>query len=760
MVFACKNTYILINYFIDNITNSAKKLFIIKRMKPLSFPFYQQHDAMDCGPACLRMIAKYYGKIYSLELLRNRSFITREGVSLLGISDAAESIGFRTIGAKATFEQLKKEATLPAIAHWMQNHFIVIYKIKKDTICVADPAHGLLTYRKDEFLKGWIGTGENEGILLLLEPTPDFYQKEDETPKSKRGFYFLFSYLFPYRKFIIQLLIGMVVGSLLQLIFPFLTQSLVDFGISNQNIGFIYTILAAQLMLFLSRTTVDLIRGWILLHIGTRVNISIISDFLIKLMRLPLSFFDTKFIGDILQRIDDHRRVETFLTSATLGLLFSMVNLIVFSIVLAVYSLKILLIFVVGSILVIGWVLIFMKKRSDLDYKRFRQLSQNQSNLIQLIQGMPEIKLNNSEKTKRWEWERIQAGLFKINMKGLAINQYQQAGSLFLNELKNILITFLVAQEVVLGHMTLGMMLAISYILGQMNSPIDQLMGFLQTAQDAKLSLERLAEIHLRKEEEDPEIEKIIIMPSDRSLSANNLGFQYEGPQSDFVLKNLKLSIPQGKVTAIVGASGSGKTTLLKLLLKFYEPTEGEIRLGDINLSNFNTSLWRQKCGVVMQDGYLFSDTIANNIVMSAENINRDKLLNAVKTANIQDFIETLPLSYTTKVGQDGHGLSQGQKQRLLIARAVYKDPDYLFFDEATSALDANNESVIIKNLEEFFKGKTVVIIAHRLSTVQKADQTVVLDKGLILEQGTHLELIRNRGAYYNLIKNQLELGS
>ncbi len=728
-------------------------------MKPLSFPFYHQYDAMDCGPSCLRMIAKHYGKIYSLEFLRNKSFITREGVSLLGISDAAESIGFRTIGAKATYEQLKKEATLPAIAHWMQNHFIVIYKIKKDKIYVADPAHGLLTYGKDEFLKGWIGTGENEGILLLLEPTPHFYQKDDEAPKSKRGFRFLFSYLFPYRKFITQLLIGMVAGSLLQLIFPFLTQSLVDFGISNQNIGFIYTILAAQLMLFLSRTTVDLIRGWILLHIGTRVNISIISDFLIKLMKLPLSFFDTKFIGDILQRIGDHRRVENFLTSSTLGLLFSMVNLIIFSIVMAVYSLKILLVFVVGSVLVIGWVLIFMKKRSELDYKRFRQLSQNQSNLIQLIQGMPEIKLNNSEKTKRWEWERIQAGLFKINMKGLAINQYQQAGSLFLNELKNILITFLVAREVILGHMTLGMMLAISYILGQMNSPIDQLMGFFQTAQDAKLSLERLEEIHLHKEEEDPDIDKITIMPSDRSLSVNNLGFQYEGPQSEFVLKDLNLSIPQGKVTAIVGPSGSGKTTLMKLLLKFYEPTEGEIRLGDINLSGFNTSLWRQKCGVVMQDGYLFSDTIAKNIVMSDESIHREKLLNAVKVANIQDFIETLPLSYTTKVGQDGHGLSQGQKQRLLIARAVYKDPDYLLFDEATSSLDANNESVIIKHLEEFFKGKTVVIIAHRLSTVQKADQIVVLDQGHILEQGTHLQLVKNRGSYYNLIKNQLELG-
>ncbi len=729
-------------------------------MKPLRFPFYHQHDAMDCGPSCLRMIAKHYGKSYSLEYLRSRSFITREGVSLLGISDAAEAIGMRSVGVKATWDQLRNEATLPAVAHWMQNHFIVVFKVGKNKVWVADPAHGLLTYSRQEFLRGWIGTGEGEGILLLLETTPAFYQQPDETPAGRAGFAFLFSYLFPYRKYLVQLLIGMVLGSLFQLTFPFLTQALVDFGINAQNLGFISTILLAQLMLFLSRTTVDLIRGWILLHLGTRINISIISDFLIKLMKMPLSFFDTKFIGDLLQRIGDHRRIEHFLTSSTLAILFSLVNLAVFGAVLALYSLKVFLVFLAGSLLAVGWIVVFMRRRRDLDYKRFRQLSQNQSNLIQLIQGMPEIKLNNSEKLKRWEWENIQAGLFKINIKGLTLDQYQQAGSLFFNELKNIIITFLAAREVIAGNMTLGMMLAVSYIIGQMNSPIEGLIGFLHTAQDAKLSLERLGEIHGRPEEEDAAREQITIFPADRSLRVRDLRFQYEGPQSAMVLDGLTVDIPQGRVTAVVGPSGSGKTTLMKLLLKFYPPTAGEIRLGDVDLANFSAALWRQKCGVVMQDGFLFSDTVARNIALGDERVDREKVLNAVRIANIQGFIEGLPLTYTTKIGQDGHGLSQGQKQRLLIARAVYKDPDYLFFDEATSALDADNESVIMRNLADFFRGRTVVVIAHRLSTVQGADQIVVLDKGAIAERGSHAELTALRGAYYRLVKNQLELGA
>ncbi len=726
------------------------------------FSFYKQLDAMDCGPTCLRMIAKHYGKTYTLQYLREKSFITREGVSLLGVSDAAESIGMRTLAVRLPYDKLE-EVPLPCIAHWRQKHFVVIYKIEKDKLHIADPAFGLVKYSSKEFIDAWgttIVDGEKQGILLLLEPTPDFHQKEDESKLEKTGFKFLFSYLFNYKKFLIQLFIGMVLGSILQLIFPFLTQSLVDFGINNQNIGFIYTILLAQLMLFFGKTSVEFIRSWILLHIGTRVNISIISDFLIKLMKLPLSFFDTKTLGDILQRIGDHQRIERFLTSTTLNILFSMINLIIFGFVLALYKITIFIVFLIGSTIAIAWILIFMGKRRELDFKRFDQLSDNRGYLIQLINGMPEIKLNGCEKQKRWKWEHIQAKLFKVNIKSLALNQYQQAGTLFINELKNIMITFFSAKAVIDGDMTLGMMLATQYIVGQLNAPINQLINFIHTAQDAKMSLERMGEIHNKEDEEKPEEQKIIIFPESKSLYINNLSFQYEGPQSEFVLKDLSMEIIEQKETAIVGVSGSGKTTLLKLLLKFYPPTNGEIKLGKTNLNNFSSRLWRQKCGVVMQDGYIFSDTIANNIALGTETIEKDKLLQAVKIANIQDFVESLPLAYNTKIGRDGHGLSQGQKQRLLIARAVYKNPDYLFFDEATSALDANNEKVIMENLEKFFKGKTVIVIAHRLSTVKKADQIVVLDEGTIIEKGTHKELTKLRGAYYNLVKNQLELGN
>ncbi|MCH8955782.1 peptidase domain-containing ABC transporter [candidate division KSB1 bacterium] len=732
-------------------------------MRKLLFPFYKQLDSMDCGPTCLRMIAKHHGKVYSLQYLRENSFISREGVSLLGISDAAENIGLRSLSVRIPYEKLEDEVPLPCIAHWNQQHFIVIHKIKKDGIHVADPAHGLLRYSKKEFLRGWteFGTnGDSEGTLLLLEPTPAFYKKEDEGNRNKTGFKFLYSYLFKYKKFLSQLVLGLLLGSLLQLIFPFLTQSLVDFGITNQNIGFVYTILLAQLMLFFSRASVDLIRGWILLHIGTRVNISLISDFLIKLMKLPMAFFDAKMIGDILQRIGDHRRVETFLTSTSLNILFSMINLIVFGFVLGIYSSTIFTIFFIGSIIYVCWILIFMKKRRDLDYKRFDRLSRNQGHLIQLINGMQEIKLNGCEKQKRWQWEHIQAQLFKVNVASLSVNQFQQAGTLFINELKNIMITFIAVKEVIDGNMTLGMMLAVQYIIGQLNAPIGQLLGFMQSAQDAKLSLERLGEIHDKEDEEKPEEAQISSLPGDKSLYIDRLDFQYEGPHSEYVLKDLNLNIPGGKITAVVGVSGSGKTTLLKLLLKFYTLSRGEIKLGDLNLANFSSRAWRQKCGVVMQDGFIFSDTITRNIAMADERMNKQRLIHAARVANIQEFIESLPLGYNTKIGADGHGLSQGQRQRILIARAVYKNPEYIFFDEATNALDSTNEGIIMKNLDEFFEGKTVIIIAHRLSTVKKADQIVVLEKGRAIETGTHAELTELRGAYFNLVKDQLELGS
>ena len=726
------------------------------------FTHYQQHDAMDCGPTCLRMIAKYYGKNYSLQSLRDRSYITREGVSMLGISDAAESIGFHTMGVKISLQQLVEDALLPCIVHWHQNHFVVVYKIKGDFVYVADPAGGLIKFTKKEFQTGWLSTrsqGEDQGLCLLLEPTPDFYHQQDEEI-NKTGFAFLFSYLRPYRKFLVQLILGLFFGSLIQLIFPFLTQSIVDIGINNQNLSFIYLILIAQLVLVISRTSVDFIRGWILLHLGTRINISLISDFLAKLMRLPIAFFDTKMIGDLIQRIADHRRIESFLTTSTLNILFSAFSLVIFSIVLIIYSFKIFAVFLIGTVLYTVWVNIFMNRRRKLDHKLFAQHSNNQSNIIQLITGMQEIKLNNCEKQKRWEWEHIQAALFRINVKSLSLNQYQQAGAVFINETKNIFITIMAATAALNGNMTLGMMLAVTYILGQLNAPLEQMIGFFHSTQDARISLERLGEMHLKKDEVSPDDAKITILPEQKNIIVDNLSFQYEGPHSEMVLHNLDLEVPDKKITAIVGTSGSGKTTLVKMMLGFYSPIKGNIKVGDVYLNNINQRMWRQKCGVVMQDGFIFSDTIAKNIALGDEVIDKEKLINAVKVAHIQDFIESLPLAYNTKIGNEGHGLSQGQKQRILIARAVYKDPEFIFFDEATNALDANNELQIMKNLNTFFQGKTVVVVAHRLSTVKNADQIVVLERGQIIEKGTHEELTKLKGAYYKLVKNQLELGN
>lgn len=727
------------------------------------FPRYIQPDSRDCGPTCLRMVAKYYGKNYTLAYLREKSSITRHGVSMLGISDAAEAIGFKTLGVKITYEQLVSDAPLPAIVHWKQNHFVVVYDISnKGVVSVADPGSGHVKFSKEEFLQGWISTkseGENKGVALLLETTPTFYELKGEK-SDRQKFSFLFKYLTPHKKYIIQLFFGMLLGSLLQLIFPFLTQSVVDVGIGNQDIAFITLILISQLVLAATQMSVEFLRNWILLHISTRINISLISDFLIKLMKLPISFFDSKLIGDIMQRIGDHTRIQSFLTGSSLSTLFSMVNLVIFGAVLAWYNLKILVIFLFGNLLYVAWILIFMKKRRELDFKRFALAADNQSNLIQIITGMQEIKLNNCEKQKRWRWERLQASQFKVAIKGLALGQYQQVGSLFLAQATNIFISFLAARAVVNGQMTLGMMMAVSYIIGQISSPINQLIGFIQSLQDARISLERLGEIHNKPDEEPEEMNRVSILPENKSLSVKNITFRYEGPNSPAVLENIDLEIPEGKITAIVGTSGSGKTTLIKLLLGFYKPEQGEIKVGDLSLVHVNGSFWRSQCGVVMQDGYIFSETIAENIAPGDDDIDRRKMLHAVKVANIREFIEGLPLGYNTKIGQEGSGISQGQKQRLLIARAVYKDPQFIFLDEATNSLDANNERVIMDNLNEFFKGRTVVIVAHRLSTVKNADQIVVLEKGKIIEKGTHAELTEKRGSYYELVKNQLELGS
>jgi ATP-binding cassette, subfamily B, bacterial len=723
---------------------------------------------MDCGPTCLRMVAKHYGRTVSLQKLRDLSETTREGSSLKNIADASERLGFRTLGVKVNFEKLKEDAPLPCVVHWQQRHFVVVYKIKKDTIFVADPAHGLLSYNKTEFILNWIGDNATaqteEGIALLLEPTPRLKQTENDDLSEKRGFGFLFQYLFRYKKFLFQLVLGLVAGSLLQLIFPFLTQSVVDIGIQNQDINFIYLILIAQLCLFVGRTGIELIRGWILLHLSTRINISLISDFFIKLMNLPIAFFDVKMTGDIMQRINDHQRIENLLTSTSLNTLFSLVNLVIFGAVLAWYDWRIFAIFFGGSALYFIWVVLFLKRRKDLDYKRFSQMSAEQSKVMELINGMQEIKLHNAEKQKRWSWEFLQARLFKISMKSLALEQTQSIGSNFINELKNILISVFSAKLVIDGNLTLGMMMAVSYIIGQLNSPIQQLIGFVYSAQDAKIALERLSEIHNREDEESRE-DKTSDIPQNAAIELENVYFRYTGAAEE-VLKGLTMQIPANKITAIVGSSGSGKTTLMKMLLKFYEPTDlpsergGNIKIGETQLSNISQKAWRDHCGVVMQEGYIFNDTIANNIAIGEDHIDKERLKRAVEIANIQEFIQQLPLGYNTKIGMEGIGMSTGQKQRLLIARAVYKNPEFIFFDEATSALDANNEKIIMENLNQFFQGKTAVVIAHRLSTVKNADQIVVLEHGKIIETGNHTELVNNKGRYYELVRNQLELGS
>lgn len=731
-----------------------------------SFPHYQQLDSMDCGPSCLRMIAKYYGRSYSLQNLREKSFITRQGVSMLGISDAAESIGFRTQGVRISQKQLIEDASLPCILHWNQEHFVVLYDIKRkkagSVFKISDPAKGKYEMDTVGFEQCWISTrkeGKDSGTALLLAPTPDFYERIDDQEQQKRNLSYYLGYLFPYKSQIFQLVVGMLLGSVFTLIFPFLTQAMVDQGIGNSNLNFITLILIAQLVLSLTQTGVGFIQSWISLHMNTRISITLISDFLAKLMRLPIRFFDAKNIGDIMQRIGDHGRIQSFMTGTTLSTAFSFFNFFIFAIIMAYYNLTILSVFLVGNALYVTWILSFMRYRRKLDNARFAQASANQSNMVQLITGMQEIKLNNCEKQQRWRWESIQVKLFKISIQGTALGQIQQVGSIFFSQTTSLLISFLSAKAVIDGDITLGMMMSISYIIGQLSGPIGQVISFSQSLQDAKISLERLNEINNKEDEIVTVDSKISILPEDKTIKLENVSFSYDGAERDYVLENLNLTIPQNKVTAIVGASGSGKTTVIKLLLGFYDPVKGMVRVGNYSLKDINPHLWRQSTGAVMQEGFLFSDSIANNIALSEETVDHKKLLYAVGTANIKDFIESLPLKYNSKIGMEGSGVSQGQKQRLLIARAIYKSPMYLFFDEATNALDANNERIILDNLKVFYKGKTVVIVAHRLSTVQNADNIIVLDQGKVIEEGTHTELTEKRGAYYTLVKNQLELG-
>lgn len=729
------------------------------------FPFFKQMDDMDCGPTCLKMIAKYYGRNFSSEMLREKSFLTKTGVSLSGISQAAENIGFQTLVLHSTFEMLKNEVPLPCIAHWRDRHFVVIHKLEKDKVYVIDPAFGRITYSAEEFLKGWIphqrpSMDSAEGILLVLEPTVEFFNENHQQVK-KVNFGFLVPFLRPYRKLIVQLIIGLFIGSLIQLIFPFLTQAIVDVGINQNNLNFINLVLIGQMVLFFAQTTSMAIRSWLLLHITSRVNISLLSSFLIKLMKLPIAFFDSRSTGDILQRIQDNTRVQNFLSTSSLNILFSGLNVLIFGAVLFYYSLPIFLVFLTCTAANIIWVSSFMKKRAELDYKRFDQASGNQSSTMQLINGMQEIKLNNSERRRRWEWELIQVKLFKLSIKGLTLNQYQDIGAGFLIQLMGFLVTYLAAKNVIEGNFTLGVMLSIQFIIGQLNAPVSAFAGFIQSYQDARISLERLAEIHNKENEVVDDNDNIDELPTNRDITFKNVSFRYGSQKSALILDNINLTIPKGKVTAIVGASGSGKTTLLKLILKFHDPTEGRIDVGSSNLSNINSDFWRKNVGVVMQEGYLFSDTIVRNITESDSDgvLNKKKLQMAVQVANLEDFIEKLPKGYKTRVGPSGIGISGGQKQRIFIARSVYKDSEYLLFDEATSSLDANNEKIIMERMEEFYKNKTVIVVAHRLSTVINADQIIVMDRGSIIEQGTHAELSKAKGAYYTLIKNQLELG-
>lgn len=732
------------------------------------FPIYIQHDSVDCGATCVRMITSFYGKEFTLDSLRKRCYTVTDGVSIMSISDTLEELGFKTIAGKLTVDKILNEVPLPCVLHWKNNHFVVLHNVEQSrygnkayAIKIADPGQGNITLTEQEFKDGWLSTmskGEEKGVALLLEPTTSFYDMEEvkERPTSIK---FLFTYIKRYKRFFAQLILGLIIGSVIQLIFPFLTQAIVDKGIRSKDIGFIYIVLLAQLALFLGRISIDFIRRWILLHISIRINLSLLSDFLIKLTKLPMAFFDTSHLGDVMQRMNDHERVQRFLTTQSLNVLFSVFNFIVFGAVLLFYSYKIFLIFILGSTLYVLWILFFLKKRRQLDYKLFEQKAKSQSITYQLIYGMQEIKLQNCEKLKRWEWEDVQANQFDIHVETLGMEQKQEMGNMLINEFKNIVITIFAAIAVINNEMTLGMMLATQYIIGQLNSPIEQCVRLIQDYQDTKISLERINEIHLKENENDSKDENFKI-PTQTNIQIKDLVFQYEGPHSKKVINNVSFTIPQSQVTAIVGASGSGKTTLIKLLLQYYMPVEGVVTVGGLDLDSFNTSWWRKQCGAVMQDGFIFSDTIARNVAIADEVIDKERLRYAVEMANVKDFIESLPLRYDTIIGNDGQNLSQGQKQRILIARAVYKNPSFLFFDEATNALDANNEKVIVENLQHFYKGKTVVVVAHRLSTVKHADQIIVLDNGNIVEIGTHNDLVSNRGHYFQLVKNQLELGN
>lgn len=736
-----------------------------------TLPYFSQHDTNDCGPTCLRMISKYYGRDYPLHELREYCYINSGGVSLLGIAEGAEKIGFHTLMLKTSYAKLMEDVPLPSILHWNQEHFVVLYEKnvqgilkKKIQFKIADPANsaGINTLDEDDFRKSWVSDADNKGVLLVLYPTENFYKTDDSDNTKEKplsGISAILPFIKPYKKQLFTLFLGMLVASLFSLIFPFLNQYLLDVGVYLRNKNILVLILLAQLAIFIGNTTIEITRNILYLHISSRIGIQLVSDYLTRLMRLPIKFFEIRSTGDIMQRLQDHDKIEAFLTSSAINAFFSIFNVAMFGIVLLLYSTLIFGVFFSLSLLSVGWILLFQMRRKVINYKKFSILKASQDSVYEIIGGIREIKLNNSERVKRWKWERNQIRKYRVSIQYLSIEQWQKIGFEFINQLKNIIIIYIAANLVISDQLTIGAMLSILYIVGQINNPLLQLTEFFKLYQDAKISFERRNDINTVAAEN--ESEQTATEPFEGGdIHVRNLYFQYSSPKSSHVLKNINLIIPRNKVTAIVGPSGCGKTTLLKLLLKFYEPVGGDIIVGSENLWNINDRLWRSKCGAVMQDGYIFADTITRNIVIDGGEIDKALLERSVDIANIKGFINSLPLRFTTKLGMNGNGLSAGQKQRLLIARAVYKDPDFLFFDEATSALDALNERKIIENLNEFFDGKTVVVVAHRLSTVKNADQIIVMNNGEIVEVGNHLSLIKNQGFYFELIRNQLELGN
>ncbi|MDE6217928.1 MAG: peptidase domain-containing ABC transporter [Muribaculaceae bacterium] len=736
------------------------------------FHFVRQRDSMQCGVACLAMIARHYGGEIDLHALESLCDPTAEGVSMKGIADAAREIGLDSLAARTTLSKLKRLES-PAILHWNQNHFVVLYRISRDgtRFHIADPGKGKYVLPEEEFRSHWeaipgkSSSDPGKGLMMLFEPEDDFHQKVAGYRTGKLSWQFLFGYINRYRSYFIQVVLGLLLGCMLQLAFPFLTQSIVDVGIHNADIGFIWLILLGELMILVGSTLTGFIRSWLLLHISMRINISMVSDFLIKIMKLPMNFFEKKLMGDLLQRISDHSRVERFLTEQTLNVIFSVMSLIVFSCVLLIYNSTIFLIYAGGTLLSSVWISIFLRRRRVLDYEIFEQQAINSNRTYQLISSMQEIKLQNCEQRRRWEWEDVQASLFSLRSKSLRLQQSQDAGMMLINELKNILVTVMAATDVISGGLSLGGMLAIQYIIGQLNSPVDQLLGFIYTLQDVRISLERINEIRQSPEEEKLTHDGQSYADNSqqhgcKDIEIRDLDFRYDRHSPLKTLSGISISIPKGKVTAVVGASGSGKSTLIKLILGYYLQEKGEILIGGENLKSLRLVDWRRRCGVVMQDGVIFSDTIAGNIAVSDGEPDSDRIRRAARVACIDDYIDRLPLGYATRIGPDGRGLSLGQKQRILIARAVYRDPDFIFFDEATNSLDAKNERDIVENLDEFFVGRTVVVVAHRLSTVRNADNIIVMKNGSIAEQGNHEQLTALRGEYYNLVKNQLELGS